>query len=83
MIPNKREDFRPGCLLEMILLFQTLAKSYGSIHALLTNRIFLYLVFKPGWDDSTRIGVTNNIAVKNGLALITFIITQFTARKSY
>ncbi|MCB0803769.1 MAG: F0F1 ATP synthase subunit A [Flavobacteriales bacterium] len=86
MIPNKK-----GRLLEPLVVFirDDIAipnigkKSYGQyMPYLLTVFFFIWFLNLAGMTP-LGIGVTNNIAVTFGLALITFIITQFTAKKSY
>ena len=86
MIPNKK-----GRLLEPLVLFvrDEIAipnigeKYYGKYMSyLLTVFFFIWFLNLAGMTP-LGIGVTNNIAVTFGLAIMTFLITQFTAKKDY
>lgn len=86
LIPNKK-----GRLLEPLVLFvrdEIAIPNIGEKHYkkymayLLTVFFFIWFLNLAGMTP-LGIGVTNNIAVTFGLALITFLITQFTSKKAY
>lgn len=86
MIPNKK-----GRFLEPLVLFvrdEIAIPNIGEKHYrkymsyLLTVFFFIWFLNLAGMTP-LGIGVTNNIAVTFGLALMTFLITQFTSKKDY
>lgn len=86
MIPNKK-----GRLLEPLVLFvrdEIAIPNIGEKHYkkymayLLTVFFFIWFLNLAGMTP-LGIGVTNNIAVTFGLAIMTFFITQFTSKKAY
>jgi F-type H+-transporting ATPase subunit a len=86
MIPNKKGRFLEPLILfirDDIALPNIGEKSYRKyMPYLLTVFFFIWFLNLAGMTP-LGIGVTNNIAVTFSLALITFILTQFTAKKSY
>lgn len=86
MIPNKK-----GRLLEPLVIFvrDEIAKPnigekhYGKFMPFLLTVFFFIWFLNLAGMTPLGIGVTNNIAVTFALALLTFLITQFSSKKDY
>lgn len=86
MIPNKKGRFLEPLVVfirDEIAIPNIGEKQYQRyMPYLLTVFFFIWFLNLAGMTP-LGIGVTNNIAVTFGLALITFLITQFTSKKDY